>query len=69
MMELVDYLGRRIDAQGVHAAPSKVEGVMHVHELRSFLGMINYLWLIPGKLIHFAAPCERAAEGRSEVAW
>ena len=48
MQNAVEYLGHRIDAHGVHAAPSKVEAIQHaptpcnVTELRSFLGMINY---------------------------
>ena len=56
LKDSVDYLGHHIDARGVHAAPSKVEAVMkapssrNVHELWSFLGMINYY----GK---FSLPC------------
>ena len=48
MQSAVEYLGHRIDANGVHAAPSKVEAIQHAPtprnttELRSFLGMINY---------------------------
>ena len=48
MQNVVEYLGHRVDAQGVHAAPSKVEAILqaptprNVTELRSFLGMINY---------------------------
>ena len=44
----VEYLGHRLDAQGVHASSSKVEAIQqapapkNVMELRSFLGMINY---------------------------
>ena len=45
MQSAVEYLVHRIDARGVHAAPSKVEAIQqaptsrNVTELRSFLGM------------------------------
>ena len=48
MQSAVEYLGHRIDAHGVHVAPSKVEAIqqaptpLNVTELSSFLGMINY---------------------------
>ena len=48
MKESVDYLGHRVNAQGVHAAPEKVKAITqapapkNVQELRSFLGMLNY---------------------------
>lgn len=46
--DTVEYLGHRIDAQGIHVSPNKVRAVLeapspkNVSELRSFLGMINY---------------------------
>ena len=48
MQNAVEYLGHRVDAHGVHAAPSKVEAIQHaptphiVTELHSFLGMIDH---------------------------
>ena len=44
----VEYLGHKIDAEGLHALPSKVEAIIrapaptNVQELRSFLGLLNY---------------------------
>ena len=44
----VEYLGYRIDAQGLHAIEKKVEAIRNApapenqHQSRSFLGMINY---------------------------
>ena len=44
----VEYLGHKIDAEGLHALPSKIEAIVHapdpcnVQELRSFLGLLNY---------------------------
>lgn len=48
MQDSVDYLGHRIDAQGVRTSPSKVEAITkapgpnNVTELQSFLEMVNY---------------------------
>ena len=48
MQESVEYLGHRIDAEGLHALPSKVDAIVNapeprnVQELRSFLGLLNY---------------------------
>ena len=47
MQPSVEYLGYRIDAQGLHAIEKKVEPIRNApapenqHQLRSFLGMIN----------------------------
>ena len=44
----VEYLGHRIDAEGLHATPSKLQAIVdapalkNVPELRSFLGLLNY---------------------------
>ena len=44
----VEYLGHKIDANGLHALESKVEAITkvptlkNVQELRSFLGLLNY---------------------------
>ena len=48
MQPTVEYPGYRIDAQGIHAIEKKVEAIrkapapVNQHQLRSFLGMINY---------------------------
>ena len=48
MQPTVEYLGYRIDAQGLHAVEKKVEAIRNApapenqQQLRSFLGMINY---------------------------
>ena len=44
----VQYLGHRIDAEGLHATDDKVRAIMeapvpkNVQEIRSFLGLLNY---------------------------
>lgn len=48
LQDSVEYLGYRIDAQGLHPTASKVEAIVNepapqnVTELRSFLGLLNY---------------------------
>ena len=48
LQDSVDYLGHRIDAEGLHAHPDKIAAVVdapkpcNVSELRAFLGMVNY---------------------------
>ena len=48
MANSVEYLGHRIDQEGIHALPHKVSAIVNapaptnVQELRSFLGLINY---------------------------
>ena len=48
MQPSIDYLGYRIDKQGLHAMPEKVGAILEapppktVHELRAFLGLVNY---------------------------
>ena len=47
LQESVEYLGHKIDAEGLHALPEKVEAVVsapeprNIQELRSFLGLLN----------------------------
>ena len=54
MQPTVEYLGYRIDAQGLHAIEKKVEAIRNApapenqHQLRSFLGMIN---IMPSSLV------------------
>ena len=55
MQPSVEYLGYIIDKEGLHATPVKVEAITKAleprngHELRSFLGLVNYY----GKFIRY----------------
>ena len=48
MQESVEYLGHKINAEGLHVLPSKVDAIVNapeprnIQELRSFLGLLNY---------------------------
>lgn len=54
MKSSVEYLGHIVDKDGLRATPAKVKAITNtpeprnVHELRSFLGLVNYY----GKFIH-----------------
>ena len=48
MHDSITFLGHKIDAEGKHTLPDKLDAVMkapepkNVHELRSFIGLVNY---------------------------
>jgi hypothetical protein len=48
MQESVEFLGHRIDAEGLHTTQGKLEAIINapaptnISELRSFLGLLNY---------------------------
>ena len=48
LRESVEYLGHRVDAEGLHTLPSKVKAIVdapapqNIQQLRSFLGLLNY---------------------------
>ena len=48
MKSCVEYLGHKIDAEGLHALHHKVKAIIkarapkNVQELTSFLGLLNY---------------------------
>ena len=48
MKEVVEYLGHRVDAEGIRATPENVKDIVeapqpqNMQQLRSFLGLLNY---------------------------
>ena len=48
MQDSVEYLGHRVDAEGIRATPEKISAIVNapqpenVQQLRSFLGLLNY---------------------------
>ena len=48
MQNFVDFLGHRIDAEGLHTIPDKLQAIVqaptpkNIQQLRSFLGLLNY---------------------------
>lgn len=61
----VDYLGYRIDKEGLHTMHTKVAAIVeaptpkNVHELRAFLGLINYYGKFIPQLSTVAHPLNR----------
>ena len=60
----MEYLGYLVDKEGLHATPGKVEAITkapelrNLYELRSFLGLVNYMYY--AKFIHHLSttqPC------------
>ena len=73
MQPTVEYLGYRIDAQGLHAIEKKVEAIRNApapenqYQLRSFLGMINcYSKFISNYSDHHPS-VKRVIKGRSRM--
>ena len=65
LMTHIEYLGHIVSKEGIHPVPSKVEAIVkaptpaNVQQLRSFLGLINYvLWKIHTQPFHSAASPE-----------
>ena len=62
MMDSVSYLGRKIDAEGLHTLEEKVLAVtripapQNVTELRSYLGMLNYYHKFSSTISHVLTP-------------
>jgi len=47
MVPRVDYLGYRIDKEGLPPIPDKVSAIMETPKLRAFLGLVNnYEWFL-----------------------
>ena len=73
MMPEVEYLGHRINSQGLQSAESKVDAITEapppkdVSELKSFLGMVNYYGKFLPNLATTLAPLYRLL--RKENAW
>jgi len=55
--ESIEYLGHKLDAEGIHPSEHKVEALkncprpQNIKQLKSFLGLLNYY----NKFIHFSA--------------
>ncbi len=73
MQESVEYLGYKINAEGLHAAADKVEAIANapkltdVKQLRSFLGLVNYYGKFVKDLATIAHPLHNLL--RRNVNW
>ena len=75
MSDKVDYLGHRIDADGLHTLASKVDAIVrapspnNVQELRSFLGLIHYYGKFLPSLAMLLHPLNRLLKDGQDWNW
>ena len=71
----VEYLGHKIDANGLHALESKLEAITkapiprNIQELRSFLGLLNYYGRFIPNLASILHPLNALLRRDSEWVW
>ena len=71
----MEYLGHRIDSEGIHATPEKLDAIANalppsnVQELRSFLGMVNYYGKFIPNLSTILAPPNALLHKDSSWIW
>ena len=71
----VEYLGHRIDAEGLHPLPSKLEAIIkapqpqNVQQLRSFLGLINYYSKFVANLASLLHPLNQLLQHNVKWKW
>ncbi len=75
MTTSVEYLGHRIDGEGVHPLKSKTEAIAkapqptNVTELRAFLGMVNYYGKFLPRMSTTLAPLYNLLKADTEWKW
>ena len=73
MQKEVEYLGHRVDAQGLHPVDKKVKGIMdaptptNITELKAYLGLLNYYNKFLPNLAILLAPLHELL--RQKVKW
>ena len=75
MCKAVEYLGYRIDSEGLHTLDSKVNAILkaphprNVQELRSFLGLIHYYGKFLSNLSTLLHPLNELLKNESQWNW
>ncbi len=75
MTESVEYLGHRIDADGIHPLSDKIKAITeaptprNVSELRSFIGMVNYYGKFISNMSTALAPLYSLLKGNVPWKW
>ena len=75
LAESVDYLGFKVDAEGVHPLPEKVRAIeeaptpRNVSELKSFLGLLSYYSRFLPNMATLLAPLYRLLRQRERWRW
>ena len=71
----VEYLGHRVDSQGLHTLPSKVEAILkapdpeNLQQLRSFLGLLNYYGKFIPNLASIVYPLNQLLQKDTKWSW
>jgi len=71
----VEYLGHKVDAEGLHATESKMQAIkkapapQNVQELRSFLGLLNYYGRFIENLASLLHPLHRLLRQDTKWKW
>ena len=71
----VEYLGHRVDSQGVHTSEKKVKAILeartprNVSELRSFLGMLNFYAKFLPNISSLLQPLHHLLKGGQRWKW
>ena len=75
LQDSVEYLGYKIDAQGLHPTNSKVEAIVNapaptnISELRSFLGLLNYYGKFVANLSTLLHPLHQLLQADTKWNW
>ncbi|KAK6319814.1 hypothetical protein J4Q44_G00089210 [Coregonus suidteri] len=75
LQDSVEYLGYKIDEQGLHPTNSKVEAIVNapaptnVSELRSFLGLLNYYGKFVANLSSLLHPLHQLLQADTKWNW
>ncbi|XP_062704036.1 uncharacterized protein K02A2.6-like [Aedes albopictus] len=73
--EAVDFLGHRIDKDGLHKDPGKVKAILEVEppmntkEVRSFVGLVNYYAKFGPNLAHHLQPLYELLKDGVDFSW
>ena len=73
MKDSVEYLGHRVDANGIHTTPEKIAAIINaplpqnLQQLRSFLGLLNYYRKIFTKFSSHSLAIERVTSKQEKM--
>ena len=75
MSTSVEYLSYKIDAEGLHTTPQKVEAIQqapdpkNVQQLKSFLGLVHYYGKFIPNLATIIEPLNKLLHKNSQWQW
>ena len=75
MKDSVEYLGHRVDANGIHATPEKIAAIVNtplpqnLQQLRSFLGLLNYYRKFLPNLAAIVQPLNELLQNEKKWIW